>query len=85
MKIRYRCKTCFADCELTVRERGKDENVVDFVKDLASIAGMHHYLMKPFCDMQKVDLLMPVNDAGDITGNTVPDSISRVEEGKEQK
>jgi len=62
MWVRYKCDTCKNECRVDVRKRGTNEPVMQYMKDLMDVVGIHHMQFR--CSAETVDLMIPASAAG---------------------
>lgn len=58
--VMFTCHRCGVEkAKVSVRDRGKDEDVVVYVQDIMNEVGDAHSLRSPDCPERKVDLYLP--------------------------
>lgn len=57
----FSCHVCnLIKCKVSVRERGKDEEIGTWLESILHPVNMKHQIMSPLCEHNQVDLFIPL-------------------------
>lgn len=67
----FHCKLCGLKSSVEIAERGKDEDVVAWVKRIGPLCKLQHSWESEHCPAQAVDIAIPIDDNARI-GDALP-------------